>query len=218
MRMVNGSPVLNVDIAHIRAASPTGPRFDPTLTKQQRDEFRNLILLCTVHHKTVDGKSWKRYPVKILERWKVEREAGSLDQLAGLSNLTEEKLSTMIGQAQFELLDRIGPALDTFAESAPDLASLLKALTKELTDPRVHGFGMSEDTVRMLNRSASQLSGLEDNARLFARAAGVLANLGDNAKLLASAASGLTGLEDKVRLLEAAARKVHQAADRFDHR
>ncbi|MDU8994504.1 hypothetical protein [Streptomyces mirabilis] len=214
MRMVNGSPVLNVDIAHIRAASPNGPRFDPALSKQERDEFSNLILLCTVHHKTVDGKGWKRYPIELLEQWKEEREAGSLDQLAGLSDLTEEKLSLMLAQAQSELLDRVGPALDAFAESAPDLAVLLRSLTDELADPRVHGFGISEDVAIMLNDSAWKLSGLEDNAMLLARAADKLANLGDNAGLLAGAASDLSGLPDLVRLLDGVTRRLQQAVDR----
>ncbi len=215
MRMVNGSPVLNVDIAHIRASSPSGPRFDSALSKPQRDEFSNLILLCTVHHKTVDGKGWERYSVDLLERWKEEREAGSLDQLAGLSDLTEEKLSLMLAQAQSELLDRVSPALDAFAETAPDLAALLRTLTDELADPRVHGFGISEDVALMLNNSAWRLSGLEDNAMLLARAADKLGNLGDDARLLADATSNLGGLADLARILEVAARRVQQAADRM---
>jgi hypothetical protein len=215
MRMVNGSPVLNVDIAHIRAASPSGPRFDSTLSKPERDAFSNLILLCTVHHKTVDGKGWKRYPVELLEKWKAEREAGSLDQLAGLSDLTEEKLSLMLAQAQSELIDRVGPALDAFAESAPDLAVLLRSLTDELADPRVHGFGISEDVAQMLNHSAWKLSGLEDHVKLLLHAANQLVNLGDNAGLLAGAASELRGLPDVVRMLDGATRRLEQAAQRM---
>ncbi|MFJ2238565.1 hypothetical protein [Streptomyces sp. NPDC087859] len=92
---------------------------------------------------------------------------------------------------------------------------MLRSLTDELSDPRVHGFGISEDVARMLNDSAWQLSGLEDNARLLARATDKLANLSDNAGLLADAASDFSGLPDTVRILDAATRRLQQAAERM---
>jgi hypothetical protein len=35
------------EICHIRARSKKGPRFDATLSAAQRDEFPNLLLLCS---------------------------------------------------------------------------------------------------------------------------------------------------------------------------
>ena len=43
------------EICHIRARRKGGPRFDASLTAEQRDEFQNLILLCGTCHKLVDA-------------------------------------------------------------------------------------------------------------------------------------------------------------------
>lgn len=54
------SPILIGDtvvgeICHIRARRKNGPRFDPSLTLKQRNDFSNLILLCGTCHKRVDA-------------------------------------------------------------------------------------------------------------------------------------------------------------------
>lgn len=43
------------EICHIRAKRKGGSRFDASLTSEQRDEFRNLILLCSTCRKLVDA-------------------------------------------------------------------------------------------------------------------------------------------------------------------
>ncbi len=187
--MVDGEPVQNLQIAHIRAFEENGPRFDPTWSVDERNQFSNLILLCTPHHKVIDGPRSAEFPVKLLIRWKYAREADGLDALEGLGDLTKADLGEMIAEAQTELLDRLGPALDEFAKTAPDLASLLRLVTNELTDPRVHGFGISEDALWSLNRSAKSLSHLQDSADTLARAATRLQNLEGQARALQSAAA-----------------------------
>lgn len=42
--------------AHIAAASPGGPRYDPTMTDQQRSSIDNLLFLCGDHHDAVDSQ------------------------------------------------------------------------------------------------------------------------------------------------------------------
>ena len=42
--------------AHIAAASPGGPRYDPTMTGQQRSSIDNLMFLCGDHHDAVDSQ------------------------------------------------------------------------------------------------------------------------------------------------------------------
>jgi hypothetical protein len=194
--MIDGVPLLNLEIAHICALEPGGKRFEPSLTVEQRNSFANLILLCHPDHKLVDGPRSDDYPINVLWSWKENRETTGMEALAGLSNLTEEKLATLIHAAQTTLLDRIGPALDEFAKTAPELAALLKTLTKELADPRIHGFGLSEDAVRKLY----------DASRTFA-------NLEDNATTLSSAARDLRNLEDLATRLDNAADNVRSAAN-----
>jgi hypothetical protein len=62
--------------AHISAASSGGPRFNPSLTSQQRSGIKNGIWLCQTCSKLIDGDE-KRYTTDLLVRWRVtaEREA-----------------------------------------------------------------------------------------------------------------------------------------------
>jgi len=41
-------------VAHIAAASPGGPRYDETMTPEQRGSAENLVYLCGPHHDVVD--------------------------------------------------------------------------------------------------------------------------------------------------------------------
>jgi hypothetical protein len=196
--MLGGVPILNLEIAHIRALESGGKRYDPSWSDAARNSFGNLILLCTAHHKLVDGVGSDRYSVGVLESWKAAREADGIDALAGLNQLTEEKLVRMMATAQGEFLDRVGPALDEFGRTAPELASLLRILTDELADPRVHGFGISEDGIAMLARSADILVGLEDYAHALLAAAERMGNIQDGAAMLLEAAEHLQAAAGRI--------------------
>lgn len=56
------SPIIGNDgtvtgeICHIKARRPRGPRFDATLSSQEREDFANLLLLCSPHHKVIDSE------------------------------------------------------------------------------------------------------------------------------------------------------------------
>ena len=64
------------EVAHIRAASPNGPRYDPNQSDEQRRAYDNLILLCGVHHKVVDDDE-EAYTVSRLEKMKFDHEANA---------------------------------------------------------------------------------------------------------------------------------------------
>ncbi|MEU6019625.1 hypothetical protein ABZ826_38425 [Streptomyces sp. NPDC047515] len=95
----------------------------------------------------------------------------------------------MIAEAQSELLDRVVPALDEFAKTAPEIAVLIRTLLDELADPRIHGFGISEDGIHTLHTSSGALANLEDNAGMLLDAAESLVNLPDWITALKRAAS-----------------------------
>jgi hypothetical protein len=96
---VNGEPVCNVQIAHVRGANPNSPRYDPSMTDAERRAFTNLILLCTPHHTIVDRLHAADYPPEELQLWKVQREADAgIDNIA-LSSLTEDRLVELIERA-----------------------------------------------------------------------------------------------------------------------
>ncbi|MET8676108.1 HNH endonuclease signature motif containing protein [Streptomyces sp. NPDC004647] len=81
IRLVNGVPRLNLEIAHIRAFEEGGKRFDASWSVKERNSFDNLILLCNPHHEEVDGTGSDEYPVKVLVGWKFAREVDGLDAL-----------------------------------------------------------------------------------------------------------------------------------------
>lgn len=56
--------------AHITAASVGGPRYDATLTPEERKDIDNGIWLCTNCAKIID-KDPGKFPVKTLNEWKV---------------------------------------------------------------------------------------------------------------------------------------------------
>src|SRR5262245_2547052 len=65
--------------AHITAAAPGGPRYDVSLTSEQRKAIQNGIWLCQDCAKAVDSDSTS-YPVELLLDWKrrVEDETNEL--------------------------------------------------------------------------------------------------------------------------------------------
>lgn len=78
---IDSSKSLNLGVAaHISAASQGGPRYDPTLTVEQRSSADNGVWLCQKCAKLVDNDE-ARYPASILKAWKVVREHEALNQI-----------------------------------------------------------------------------------------------------------------------------------------
>lgn len=59
------------EVCHIKAREAAGPRYDPDQPESEREGYGNLILLCSVHHKIVDG-DLDTYTVELLSRMKEE--------------------------------------------------------------------------------------------------------------------------------------------------
>ena len=72
-RLIDDSGNQIGEIAHIAAASPDGPRYDSSMTDDERRAFDNLILLCEDCNKLVDNNP-KEYPAKLLREWKAKHE------------------------------------------------------------------------------------------------------------------------------------------------
>jgi hypothetical protein len=74
---------VNLGVAsHITAAASGGPRFDESLTPEERVSIDNGIWLCQRCGKLVDNDP-SRYSVTLLRAWKVSAEARALRALAG---------------------------------------------------------------------------------------------------------------------------------------
>lgn len=62
-------------ICHIEAASKNGPRWNSTMTDDERRDSSNLILLCDEHHTIIDNKiNEAKFPVALLKQWKSAHE------------------------------------------------------------------------------------------------------------------------------------------------
>jgi hypothetical protein len=205
-------PVIKVQIAHIRAASKNGPRFDANMTDDERRGFPNLLLLCTYHHASVDGKeTGERYPVKTLAEWKGEREGGlSID----LVSLTEDvlrdaldcSLREVIGELKGELLAEIKKVEEVTGETA----SLLRTLVKETFDRPC----LDPDTVASLADSSRALSHLDDIAPILYESSRRLQDLPDYAFMLDRSSHALQILPDYVGMLD---RTTHALMALPDH-
>ena len=57
------------EMAHVFSASNDGPRAKKEMTKEERGDYANLILLCANCHTKID-KSEKDYPDSLIFRWK----------------------------------------------------------------------------------------------------------------------------------------------------
>jgi len=65
---------VNVGVAaHITAASENGPRYDPSLTAEERSSAENAIWLCQTHAKLIDNDP-DRFNVELLRLWKKQAE------------------------------------------------------------------------------------------------------------------------------------------------
>lgn len=66
--------------AHITAAGPNGPRYEPTLTSEKRKSAANGIWLCSICAKKIDSDE-ARYPVSRLLEWKRQAEKFADDEM-----------------------------------------------------------------------------------------------------------------------------------------
>lgn len=79
--------IINIGVAaHITAASPGGPRYDLSLSSQQRESPENGIWLCQNCGKLIDNDP-ARYPAEVLREWKAKAEASALAGLEGRAAL-----------------------------------------------------------------------------------------------------------------------------------
>jgi hypothetical protein len=201
VRMIDGDPIVDVHIAHICAHGEDGPRRNPSMSEEECKGFGNLILLCSAHHKVVDRKSNEElYPVELLRHWKAEREGELTSQLAGLDNLTEEKLQTIVAGAISDTQLELNAAIDMLSEVSDSAAAVLRAFKAESFDRPY----LDLDAVASLAESARLLQNLEDNALHLHTATSGLQHLEANAYALQFATKRLGNLEANALALQSA--------------
>jgi len=90
-------------ICHIKAASENGPRYDKSMTDDERRDFKNLILLCDEHHAIIDNKeNEKVYTVELLNQWKQNHETESLNKKLTGNTMLFQKAIEEISNLDFD--------------------------------------------------------------------------------------------------------------------
>ena len=64
------------EISHIKGKSPQGPRYDPNQTREERNGYENLLLMCNPHNKIIDHEDTRdKFPVNLLREFKTKHES-----------------------------------------------------------------------------------------------------------------------------------------------
>jgi hypothetical protein len=166
IRFVDDEPALQVQIAHIRALNPGGPRYDHAMTDRQRNSFASLVLLCVVHHNRVD-RDHGEYSVERLVQWKQDAERRSDHAMRGLADIdwtgvNDRLLEEVIVNAFDQQLDRLHDAVTRLEDFDSEAAALIRPLIDELAAARISRPVLNEDMIELLHSSSRQLTGLED--------------------------------------------------------
>src|SRR2546422_5585799 len=72
--------------AHLTAAAPGGPRYDATLSTDQRRSISNGIWLCQSCAKLVDSDE-RRFTLEVLREWRDHAERSALEKIRGVAPL-----------------------------------------------------------------------------------------------------------------------------------
>lgn len=81
--------------AHITAAAPGGPRFDGSLTAEQRKSPDNAIWLCQSCAKLIDSDA-ARFTLEVLASWKQEAESEALIELGRTAEVLRREASSPV--------------------------------------------------------------------------------------------------------------------------
>lgn len=87
--MESARNVSNIGVAaHICAAAKGGPRYDESMTSEERKGIDNCIWLCQTHAKLIDTDV-RTYTVELLHKWKDDAEKDAAKALANGDYLAE---------------------------------------------------------------------------------------------------------------------------------
>ena len=89
--IIEESDTVTGDICHIKAASPGGPRYDPAQEDAARQDAKNLILLCTRHHRIVDADE-RTFTVDVLTKMKQAHEQDGMLEITPQTTRAAERL------------------------------------------------------------------------------------------------------------------------------
>jgi hypothetical protein len=128
---VSHDGIVNVGVAaHITAAAPGGPRYDSTLSREQRRHYTNGIWMCQTHGKLVDSDD-KHFTVEMLRTWKRDAERRAFQALVAPAAQQELRVEPeRLDAAVQRLIDRLGLAPEESVDAVA--ARLARAAASDL--------------------------------------------------------------------------------------
>ncbi|CUO81766.1 HNH endonuclease [Clostridium perfringens] len=80
------------EAAHITAAAPGGPRYDASMTSEERKSANNGIWMCRTHARLIDSDE-NNYSVELLKDWKYQAECEQQEIInnAGKNNISNKR-------------------------------------------------------------------------------------------------------------------------------
>lgn len=119
--------------AHITAAAKGGPRYDASLTKEQRKSYENGIWLCNNHARIIDSDEIK-YPPELLENWRSETEK-YVEENIGKPLISEEEANNQSNNniANFFIGEDFSTLSNATAKMASHIDSKISALDPRFT-------------------------------------------------------------------------------------
>jgi hypothetical protein len=197
------------EVAHIHGLNRKSRRYDESIPEPDRNNFKNLLLLCRKHHKLVDGaETWANYPVVTLVAWKQDREGDLAGELGQLDWITQDTLHDLMAEAIEDTQSRILEAIDGISTISGETLAVLKALVAEtlklpyLNPEDIASLERSADVLQVvipeyvpqLSRSAMILQEVIEYADTLSHSTRHLVNLADYADALRHATSPLENL------------------------
>lgn len=89
------------ELAHIEAAEPKGPRFNPEQTDEERRGLDNLMFMCHPHHTKIDNNI-EKFPVERLKEFKYNHEK---NQKINSKSISDDHIKTIQQQEGNSYLD-----------------------------------------------------------------------------------------------------------------
>ncbi len=108
---------INIGVAaHITAASPGGPRFDPSLTPEQRRHESNGIWACQTDGKLIDSDS-EHFTVEMLRKWKRSAEMQAFLAVAAPHLALDKQIVPAVPDTLDRELEGLGLKAQDYLES-----------------------------------------------------------------------------------------------------
>jgi hypothetical protein len=201
---------IKVHISHIKGRNKGSARHEDSVPVPERNSFRNLLLLCKVHHDLVDGpRTRHQYSEELMKEWKKAREGDLADELDTLDWITQERLEVMLAGAIESTMNSIIEGIGHIKEIGSETVVLLKKVVAEsLRLPY-----LDPSDIASLKYSATVFSGLPDIVPTLHESARGLSELPDHAWTLHESSRNLLDLPDHAYVLDQAARRLENLGD-----